>query len=277
MLVLSRREAEKVLFPGLGISVEVTKIQGKTVRLGIQAPPEIPILRDELDDNTPEFHAPGLNGNNATGCQETTNGGFQHSPTAHREIQKHLDAANLAIHLAQNQLRQRLCDHSEEALGHALDSLEKLELVVMHGSPETSSELTVRETGSGYHLDSQPEAIVVPATDKPTDQQLQSRLTEQGFRAVTVADTPRLIRHLQSSAQPAAVFTVDPVSPQKRFADDEKLSQPGLRIAGINGLQNGQCFRLGQNWIHGWFADAEHGISLVRCLQNQDPAAVCTD
>ena len=34
MLVLSRRESDKVLFPSLGITVEVLRIQGNKTRLG---------------------------------------------------------------------------------------------------------------------------------------------------------------------------------------------------------------------------------------------------
>ena len=47
MLVLTRRESEKILFPSLGISVEVVKIQGRKTRLGINAPADIPVLRHE--------------------------------------------------------------------------------------------------------------------------------------------------------------------------------------------------------------------------------------
>jgi carbon storage regulator CsrA len=47
MLVLSRRESEKILFPSLGISIEVVKIQGRRTRLGINAPADIPVLRHE--------------------------------------------------------------------------------------------------------------------------------------------------------------------------------------------------------------------------------------
>lgn len=38
MLVLSRRPVQKVVFPGLGISVEVIHSQGTVTRLGIEAP-----------------------------------------------------------------------------------------------------------------------------------------------------------------------------------------------------------------------------------------------
>ena len=34
MLVLSRRESDRVVFPNLGITVHVTRIEGRTVRLG---------------------------------------------------------------------------------------------------------------------------------------------------------------------------------------------------------------------------------------------------
>jgi carbon storage regulator CsrA len=48
MLVLSRRLDEKILFPELGITVQVTEIKGGKVRLGIEAPAEVRVLREEL-------------------------------------------------------------------------------------------------------------------------------------------------------------------------------------------------------------------------------------
>lgn len=48
MLVLSRRADEKVVFPGLGISVHILRSTSSTVRLGIDAPREVAVLRGEL-------------------------------------------------------------------------------------------------------------------------------------------------------------------------------------------------------------------------------------
>jgi carbon storage regulator CsrA len=48
MLVLSRRPKEKVVFPTLGISIEVYRVAGKRVQLAIAAPDNVPILRHEL-------------------------------------------------------------------------------------------------------------------------------------------------------------------------------------------------------------------------------------
>jgi len=47
MLVLSRRENEKIVFPTLGITVQVCGINRTTARIGIDAPPSVPILREE--------------------------------------------------------------------------------------------------------------------------------------------------------------------------------------------------------------------------------------
>ena len=48
MLVLSRRVNEKVIFPTLGIAIEVRRIAGNRVQLAIAAPAEIPIFRHEV-------------------------------------------------------------------------------------------------------------------------------------------------------------------------------------------------------------------------------------
>ena len=48
MLVLSRRLHEKVLFPGLNITVQVVSIKPGVVRIGIEAPPDVRIVREEI-------------------------------------------------------------------------------------------------------------------------------------------------------------------------------------------------------------------------------------
>jgi carbon storage regulator CsrA len=48
MLVLSRRLSEKLLFPGLNVAVQILSIKGNVVRLGIDAPRDVAVLREEL-------------------------------------------------------------------------------------------------------------------------------------------------------------------------------------------------------------------------------------
>ena len=47
MLVLTRRK-EEVIVIGDNIRIEVVEIEGNRVKLGIAAPPDVPIVRQEL-------------------------------------------------------------------------------------------------------------------------------------------------------------------------------------------------------------------------------------
>ncbi len=48
MLVLSRRLSEKIMLPGLNVTVQVVAVKNGVVRLGIEAPPDVRVLREEL-------------------------------------------------------------------------------------------------------------------------------------------------------------------------------------------------------------------------------------
>ena len=48
MLVLKRKIGERILVPHCGLAVRVIAIEGKTVRLGISAPDDIPVYREEV-------------------------------------------------------------------------------------------------------------------------------------------------------------------------------------------------------------------------------------
>ena len=56
MLVLSRKESERIRL-GDSIVITIVRVSGDKVRLGIEAPPEVLVLRDELKPH--ERAAPG--------------------------------------------------------------------------------------------------------------------------------------------------------------------------------------------------------------------------
>ena len=51
MLVLSRKQNERIRV-GDSVVVTVVRVSGDKVRIGIQAPPHVRVLRDELDDDS---------------------------------------------------------------------------------------------------------------------------------------------------------------------------------------------------------------------------------
>ncbi len=48
MLVFSRRVGEGIVLPGCGVTVTVTRVAGKRVRLSILAPPDVHVHRTEV-------------------------------------------------------------------------------------------------------------------------------------------------------------------------------------------------------------------------------------
>jgi carbon storage regulator len=52
MLVLSRRRSERILI-GSSIQITVVRVEGNQVRLGIDAPTSLPIIRAELLERRP--------------------------------------------------------------------------------------------------------------------------------------------------------------------------------------------------------------------------------
>jgi len=56
MLVLSRKESERIRL-GDSIVVTIIRVSGDKVRLGIEAPPDVLVLRDELKPHEQEATA----------------------------------------------------------------------------------------------------------------------------------------------------------------------------------------------------------------------------
>lgn len=50
MLVLSRKKGEQILVPECGVTVKVLAVKGNTIRLGIEAPADVEILRAEIHE-----------------------------------------------------------------------------------------------------------------------------------------------------------------------------------------------------------------------------------
>ncbi len=48
MLVLSRKRNEQIRVPDLDLTITVLEIRGNTVRLGIMAPEDVAVYREEL-------------------------------------------------------------------------------------------------------------------------------------------------------------------------------------------------------------------------------------
>ena len=266
MLVLSRREAEKVLFPTLGITVEVTRVQGKTVRLGIDAPHEIRILRGELDQH--EANAFASNGPVSTADP--------------KQVQRCLDAANLAIHLASNQLKQELNEKAELALENALQCLQDLELVVVG---QTAVQTTaVHEASTKYRVAAKPACptAAIISSQENLRLHLAGLLTQKGFRVIEFAEEACLLKYIRSHEQPAVVLAESVPQTVGKLAnaieDDQEIE---LRISGVPALRRNRISFLIDDpkptasqsdpplvRLAGWFDDSEIALEFESILQS---------
>jgi carbon storage regulator CsrA len=59
MLVLSRKKTETIVLPTLGITIDVLAITGNRVRIGIQAPSDVLVLRQEVAERISAGQAVG--------------------------------------------------------------------------------------------------------------------------------------------------------------------------------------------------------------------------
>ncbi len=108
MLVLSRGPTDKIVFPNLDITVEILRIDGNRVRVGIDAPKDVRVLRHEI-----------------AGAQSGPSSSKRGEKLSH-DFRNRLNTANLALHLLQRQLEAGLAEQAESTLQKALRELDML-------------------------------------------------------------------------------------------------------------------------------------------------------
>jgi len=108
MLVLSRRANERIVFPSLGITIHILKLTGSGARVGIEAPAEVTVLRDEL-------------------CATPVMPGSAPAGKADHALANALSKITLAIHLTRKQSEAGRSADADATLETALASLEALE------------------------------------------------------------------------------------------------------------------------------------------------------
>ncbi len=113
MLVLSRSQNEKIVFPRLDITVEVLQIGKSKVRIGVKAPKQVSVLRDELATSDHPEAAP-----EAFGAAQRK---LSHA------LRNRLHTAQLALRLSQRLMSLGRQDEAQDTLQRALDEFAAVE------------------------------------------------------------------------------------------------------------------------------------------------------
>ncbi len=111
MLVIARRVQESLVLPSVEASIHVVAVRSHAVRLGIEAPPEVTVLRGELYERLGGREAqPG-----ATGPPEPGAARREH------QLRNHLNNVSLALGMLRRQLGSCLSVGARALLDRATD------------------------------------------------------------------------------------------------------------------------------------------------------------
>jgi carbon storage regulator CsrA len=230
MLVLSRKENEKILFPHLGIALQILRNSAGKVRLGIEAPSSVSVVRWEIasQEQLVEF---------SQRLQQTT-GSMTH------EVRNRLHTTLLGLHVLQKQLAANLTEDAEVTLERLLSSMEGLD----------------HECGARRKPSSdQPRRKALVVEDNSNEQQLlASYLSLAGYDVHTAADGLEALDYLASHERPDAVV-MDMQLPRLGGAAAVSVlrSDPrfrGLKVYAVSGMDRTQVqLPEGPEGVDHWF------------------------
>jgi carbon storage regulator CsrA len=249
MLVLSRGRNDKIVFPNLGITVEILNIASNKVRVGVDAPPSVTVLRHELAGAA----GPGVQ-------PESLNSPHKLS----HEIRNRLHAANLALHLSQKLLQANRQADAERTLQKALDEFAAVEQQLTRGDQPAPAATSARTRGH---------ALIVEDNLNESEL-LASYLRLSGFQVDTARDGCDALSLLEAELRPDAILldmrmprcdgptTVNAIRSNPDFRD--------LKVYAISGTSPDMLgVERGPRGVDRWFPKPLNPEVLVRELSHQ--------
>jgi len=253
MLVLSRRLHEKLVFPGIDTRIEVLSIKGNLVRLGIEAPPQVKVLREELAANQPA----ALEG------PQVPEGRF---PALLRQLADRLTVTARSLGTIQLLLDAGQVDDARTLLACARDDFQ----VVRFGLAGELGEAPSPPACPPRHV---PRALLVE-DDRNQRELLAGFLRMAGLDVDTAGDGSDALDYLHSRPRPDVVLLdmglprCDGATTVRSIRQDPSLA--GLRIVAVTGSAPEEFdLAQGPGGVDRWFRKPLDPASLLRDLQQE--------
>jgi carbon storage regulator CsrA len=252
MLVLSRGRNDKVVFPMLGISVEILRVAGNKVRLGIDAPHEIPVHRHEVSERME------ANGEIAT-VKFPASGKSAAAKLTH-DMRNRLNAAALGLHLLHRNVETGDLSDAEATIFKIFNELKAIENELEQPAPSKPSSLT------GGH----PRALVVEDNDNEREL-LAGCLRAGGYDVDTAADGLQAMVRLTEKAPDVVLLDIR----MPRFDGKKTISAirknpdyRGLKLFAVTGSRPEETdICVGPNGVDRWFVKPLNPNALLDALQ----------
>lgn len=252
MLVLSRGRNDKVVFPSLGITVEILRVDGKNVRLGIDAPKSVPIVRGEIADIKQESNA----------TVAATAPGLSHA------MRNRLQKATLGLRLLQRLLDAGNADDAEPTIFRIFNELKAIE-------EDLVGEDAAQDVGAPAPRNQR--ALVVE-DDANERELLAGYLKLSGFDVETAVDGLQAMVHLAKHDRPDVVL-LDMKMP--RFDGAKTVAairqdpeHKCLKIFAVTGSDPAEtAVSVGPEGVDRWFTKPVDPIQLVQAMRVESASA----
>ena len=257
MLVLSRKEDQKVCFPGLGITVQVLGVRGSSVRLGVDAPIEVRIIRDELGDEGPDRPPPRSHV-------------IRLPQDLRHELRNELNSISIALHLFKQELAQGYIEDAELTFDRLVEHVERI----------SANRALTRE---GVLAEKTNDLTALLVEDQPNEREmLAGFLRMQGYEVATAADGLEAIEYLDSNEKPSVIL-IDMRMPRcdgqttiRRIRENPAFD--GVKIFAVSGTSPRESgLDVDERGVDGWFTKPLNPKSLVDAMaisfREPDPAA----
>ncbi|EMI53143.1 response regulator [Rhodopirellula sallentina] len=257
MLVLSRKPDESIFFPGLGITISILRTDQRTARVGIDAPPQVRILRKELLDGTDEetFDVASF---------EQTWGGS--SKNLH-ELRNQLNTLNLGLQFYRQQMDAGLVDEANVTFLRVVNQLDKIE----HDVSKHAEAEAVREA-QACEEPLRPIQVLLVEDDADQRELLAGVLAMRGCEVATACDGNDALNYLGSHPWPDFVL-LDMRMPNGDGASTVRAlrkinASPHLRIVATSGTSPQDLgISQGSDGVDHWFPKPLNTDGLIRYMQ----------
>lgn len=251
MLVLSRRPGQKVVFPSLGVAVEVLRSRGSVMRLGIEAPDDVPVLRDEVLTKQAE-----------TNCHESDSTLTPLQRQRRHEWRNKLNHLTLKLQLLQRQLE----------LGQAVTPEDSL--------TELFAELTdLEQSTTDAVVESSPPKVLIVEDQANERELLATCLRLGGIEVATASNGREAFDYLHEHDLPDLVLLdmrmpdVDGPTFLKQIRDDIRLQN--LRVFAVSGSSRSE-FALNTLPLDGWFSKPVRIDALLKAVRAEHAPTTVT-
>lgn len=233
MLVLTRRSNDKIRFPQVGVTVHFLRIQSGQVKVGVDAPREITILRDEVKQG-PEAAA-GLDRQ------------IRRLPKEIRhDIRNELHQVSIGLHLYKELMAASLTAEADDVFGDVTAAIKRLNQVDALRGPndETSAP---------------PSNTVLIVEDKLNEREMLANLLRlKNLEVVTVSDGDEAIRYFKENSTPGYMLidmqmpNCDGATVLKSLHAEGKLKE--TKVFAISGLSpEVYGVSIGDKGVDQWF------------------------